>query len=174
MYIPETRRRSALPASPGTASTRPRALPPDDLPHGEESDFAMNGIIECMHRNVGFATQVGDIDYIPPTRTQHAVDFAGGTLDKPKIIVQTQVIVIVLTHVIWRRCESQCYAIVRKFTHVRRGGAVNTVGPAIRVRYDGLSEIYVLLNLVQPLVEIAVIEGGGIVGFAFRCSERRC
>jgi hypothetical protein len=55
-----------------------------------------------MQRDIRFTSKVGEVDAGPSTRHEHAQGFLPDALQKSKIFIQAEILVIILSHVVRR------------------------------------------------------------------------
>ena len=172
MGIPQRWVRRRLPAAPRGGGAGPCRLVPDNFATHEEAcrvslldDVAVQGYVRL-------APEVGDVHQCPPTIHQHPECLGENVAHQLPVLRERQVVVVLLAHVVGRRCDHQVNRAIRKLVHVHRRVVEDPVQCVDRdgiLRRWATVEFGGILGLQGPRVVL-----GRIVADAAVCAERAC
>ena len=163
MRVAQSRVGGGLPRSPGGGGAGGGGLVPDDLTAHQKAKVDQLLGDQAIERDIGFASQVGNVHARPSARDQHAVDFLPYPPEKGKVFIERQVFIVLLAHVIGRRSHHEMDRAIRQLHHGLGGVAENDIHAGRRVFHIGFRTG---LGLVR--VETRFIERGRVVPFASR------
>ena len=113
VHIPQGGVARRLPRTPGRGGTCAGGLVPDDLAAHQQAQAERLFNDQGMQGYVRFAPQVGNVDAHAPARHQAAQALPPDPLQKSQVVLQRQVLVVFLAHVVGWGSDHQVDGIIR-------------------------------------------------------------